>query len=191
MKRIFFAAFLLLVASAQAGAGGAALPYTEKGYFSISVPVGWTKVEETFGLSKEEKKVFGADFTAPAGRDGIAPRISVHYYAPGNVVHRSAEKFIEKHAQPALGFAEEGERYGPVRDGRVGSRPAKLFERTKVIFVPPRSIDPKAVSMTEKFAVVPAKDGFFVLRLSIPEASAKAGIEVYESVLSSFRMKVR
>jgi hypothetical protein len=190
MKKISFAVFLLFVAAASVRQVGAATLYTEKGYFSVNVPAGWEKVEQYFGLSQEEKKVFGADFTGAVDRDGIASRISVHYYAPGNIVHRSAEKFIQLHAQSVFGVGVDldGEKYGPVKEGRVGGHPAKIFDRITFEYVPPESIRQKKIPMVEKFAVVPAKDGFYVLCVSSPEENSKASLKAYASVLASFKM---
>jgi hypothetical protein len=188
MRRLLLAALLIFAAVASAYAAKAAKPYTEKGYFTVDVPDGWEKEERAFGLSQEEKKVFGADFVGAGNQDGIAPRISVHYYAPGNIVHRTAEKYIQKHAQPVLGVAEDGERYGPVEDGRAGTYPAKVFERTTFLLIPPESIEQKKIPLIEKFAVVPAKEGFYVLSVSSPEENAKTSLKAYASVLASFKM---
>lgn len=190
MKKIFILiALLLLVATASARESGkiAEVSYVEKGYFSMKIPVGWNKYDTVFGLSQEEKKVYGVDFIAPSGQDGLTPRISVHYYAPGNLVHKSADKFIKLHALPVLGVAEEGEKYGPVEDGFVDKRRAKIFERNLFEFVPPGTINPKKIPIYEKFAVVPAKDGFYVLRLYSPGENSKTNLKAYESVLTSFK----
>ena len=74
-------------ASAQAGAKEAATAYTEDGYFTVKIPAGWYKADAAFGLSQEEKKVYGAEFLGPEDADGIVSKISVRYYAPGNMLH--------------------------------------------------------------------------------------------------------
>ena len=53
------------------------------------------------------------------------------YYAPGNLLHKTFERFIKTHSRPVLGANLDGEKYGPVRDGSVAGRGAKLFERQK------------------------------------------------------------
>lgn len=180
--------FLTAAASAKPVEARGAAPYAEQGYFSVEIPAGWEKEEQAFGLSQEEKKVFGANFLAPGDGHGPPPRISVHYYAPGNILHRTEEKFIHTHAQPVLGLADDGEQYGPVKKGRAGKYPARIFERTVFTFVPPRSIDQKKIPVVEKFAVVPARAGFYVLRLSSPAETFQANLKAYESVVASFNM---
>lgn len=193
MKKILLSSLLLLVAvaSAQAAGRGAATTYTEKGYFTVAIPAGWEKEERTFGLSQEKKKVYGADFLAATDRDGLTPRISVHYYAQGNLLHKTADKFIRVQSQPVLGVIADGRNYGPVEKGRVGKRDARVFERNTFEYIPPESIEQKKIPVYEKFAVVPAKAGFYVLSLYSPMEASKDNLKAYESVLASFKMLAR
>ncbi len=183
MKKILLTVFLLLAATVSAQAA----EKLANEYFSVDIPAGWEKVETMFGLSQEEKKVYGANFLAAADKDGLAPMISVHYYAPGNIVHRTAEKFIKLHAESVFGVALNGEKYGPVKEGLVCKRRAKIFERNTFEFVPPESIKQKKIPVYEKFAVVPAKEGFYVLSLYSPGEDPKANLKAYGSALASFK----
>jgi len=184
---------LLLPACAalQAGANDTAMLYTEKGYFTVMAPAGWTNTESTFGLSQEDKKVFGAEFLGPQDADGITARISVRYYAPGNLLHKTAEKFISTHAKPALGAAAGGRQYGPVKTGLAGKYYAKFFERKTFEFIPPETISPKKIPVYEKFHVVPMKRGFYVLSYHSSLAAAKTGLPNYEAILASFKPLLR
>jgi len=165
--------------------------YTEGTYFTADKPTGWEKRETPFGLSAEEKKVFGVEVFGPDSADGLAARISIHYYAPGNLVHKTFERFIKLHSGPALGASLDGERYGPVKDGLLAGRKAKLFERVVFEYIPPRSIKPKKVAIYERFAVVPAKAGFYVLRYHAPEDIAKANLKAFENMLKLFKPLMR
>ena len=173
-------------ASAQAGAKEAATAYTEDGYFTVKIPAGWYKADAAFGLSQEEKKVYGAEFLGPEDADGIVSKISVRYYAPGNMLHKTAEIFIATHSRPVLGAALDGEKYGPVENGLVGKYYAKIFERRIFEFVPPETISPKKIPIYEKFHVIPVKNGFYVLSYYSSMAAAETGLAEYESVLASF-----
>ena len=181
-------AFLLCIAALLSCRAAAAKPYAEGGYFSVDVPSGWERESLPFGHTEAQKKIFGFNFFAGGNADGIPKRISVHYYAPGNMLYRNADQFIRLHSRPVLPSAEEGESYGPVRDGRVGKYPAKLFDRTTIMLVPPRSIDQKRVPVAERFAVVPAKEGFYVLQFSAPADVAAFCAADFDAVLSSFGM---
>jgi hypothetical protein len=177
---------LYICASAQASAKEVATAYTENGYFTVKIPAGWNKADVGFGLSQEEKKVYGAEFLGPKDADGISSKISVRYYAPGNMLHKTAEKFITTHARPVLGAALEGMKYGPVEDGFAGKYHAKVFERETFEFIPPEAVSPEKVPVYERFHVISVKSGFYVLTYYSSMAAAKIGLAEYESVLASF-----
>ncbi|OGS59959.1 MAG: hypothetical protein A3J79_02415 [Elusimicrobia bacterium RIFOXYB2_FULL_62_6] len=162
------------------------LKHSEAPYFTVTLPAGWEKKDSPFGLSAKEKKVFGVEVFGPAGADGIECTISVHYYAPGNLLHKTMEKYIKRHAQPVLGANLDAKQYAKVKDGSVAGYSAKLFERIVYEYLPPESIKQKKVAVYEHFAVVPAKAGFFVLKYHAQKEIAKGNIKAFEGVLGSF-----
>lgn len=162
------------------------LKYTEGTYFTVTLPQGWERRESAFGLTAKEKKVFGVEVYGPTNADNIFSMISVHYYAPGNIVHRTYEKFIKRNIQSALGANIDGKQYGKIKNGEVAGRGAKLFERITYEYIPPESIKQKKVPVYEHFAVVPAKAGFYVLEYYAPKEIAKTNIKAFEDVLDSF-----
>ena len=164
---------------------------SEGGYFKVILPPGWGKIEQTFGLSSEEKKVYGIDVLGPSSEDGIGSKISVHYYAPGNLLHKTMEKFITTHAQPVLGVDLDGREYGQVKDDRVAGRDAKVFERRVYEYIPPHAIKPKKVGVYERFVVMPSNKGFYVLRYTAPEDIAEKYQGVFEKVISSFEPLIK
>ncbi len=164
---------------------------SEGSYFKVILPSGWAKIEQTFGLSSEEKKVYGIDVLGPSSEDRIRSKISVHYYAPGNLLHKTMEKFITTHAQPVLGANLDGEEYGRVKDGRVAGRDAKVFDRKVYEYIPPHTIRPKKIGVYERFVVVPSNKGFYVLRYRAPENIAEKYQAVFENVISSFEPLVK
>ncbi|HCC48302.1 MAG TPA: hypothetical protein DEQ38_09360 [Elusimicrobia bacterium] len=190
MKNLILAAALCLGAAPASAGAPAGAAYTEGKYFTITVPGGWTKKDEGFGLSDEEKKVFGADFFGPAA-DGLAVRIGVHYYAPGNLVQPTPEKFIKLHSQPAIGVNVDGKVYGKVAAGKAGNYYARVFERKTFEYEPKEALHPKKIHVYEKFHVVPVKNGFYVLRYYAPMDLAKANLKHYQAVLASFKPLAR
>ncbi len=164
---------------------------SEGGYFKVALPSAWGKTDESFGLSAEEKKVYGINILGPSSNDGIASVIAVHYYAPGNLLHKTMERFITIHAQPFMGVNSEGEEYGPVRDALVAGRPAKVFERKIYEYLQPHVIDPKKIAVYERYVVIPAQKGFYVLRYSAPEDIAEKYRGVFEKVISSFEPLIK
>ncbi|MCJ7662645.1 MAG: hypothetical protein MUO24_00225, partial [Desulfobacterales bacterium] len=166
--------------------------YVSEGrYFKVSLPSAWGKTDESFGLSAEEKKVYGVDVLGPSSNDGMASVIAVHYYAPGNLLYKTMEGFINIHAQPALGVNLDGEEYGPVRVASVAGRSAKVFERKVYEYLQPRVIDPKKVALYERYVVLSAQKGFYALWYSAPEDIAEKYRGVFEKVISSFEPLIK
>lgn len=190
MKNLLLAAALCLAAGPALGETPAGQAYTEGGYFTAVIPAGWVKKEPALGLSENEKKVYGAEFFGPAS-DGLAVRIGLHYYAPDNAVHKTPEKFIKLHSRSAIGVNLDGKVYGPVKPGKAGNYYAKVFERKVYEYLPAEALHPKKIHIYEKFAVVPVKNGFYVLRYYAPMDLAKANLKSFETVLSSFKPLVR
>jgi len=190
MRNILIAAVILLAAPGVMAAAQPGQAYTEKNCFSIAIPAGWQKSPEVLGLSGPEEKVYGLEIAAPFSAE-LPVKIGVHYYAPGNLLHKTYEKFIKLHSRPPLGVNLDGKVYGKVQDGRAGSYYAKIFERKVFEYFLKRSLHPKKIYVYEKFAVVPAKSGFFVLRYYAPMSQAKVGLAAYEATLASFKPLAR
>jgi hypothetical protein len=95
------------------------------------------------------------------------------------------------HNKPVLPGGNQGRAYGKVADGLAGNYYAKVFERKVFEYVPKRSINAKKVFVYEKFVVVPAKKGYYVLRYYAPMDLAKANIKFFDAVLASFKPLAR
>ncbi|MDA8131661.1 MAG: hypothetical protein M0011_09185 [Elusimicrobia bacterium] len=190
MRKHLLYVSLLLAACPALAVAPAGQTYTEGKYFTFKVPDGWVKKEEGLGLSDSEKKVFGTDFFGPySGELGV--RLGVHYYAPGNPVQPTAEKFIKLHAAPAIGVNLDGKVYGKVKAGKAGNYYAKVFERKTYEYKPENALHPKKIHIYEKFYVVPVKNGFFVLNYYAPMDLARANLKSFETAVSSFRPLMR
>ncbi len=188
---IFMAAgaALALTAAAQRSA----MPGTTSGenyvsegkYFKCVLPKDWAKVDD-MGQPASEKKVYGADLTGAAGADGIAPSISVKYYAKGNTLFKSAEEFIKIHSKAIPGLGLPGDKYSSVTAIKIGGRTASKFERRKSDFARPRQVQNKAVSVFERYIVLPASEGFYVLNYYCVFSEAKAKLPAFDMVVKSF-----
>lgn len=193
---VFLVAGAALVLSA--GAPKSAVPGTRLGekyvsegnYFKCLLPKDWRK-SGPVGQPASEKKVYGVDLTGAAGADGIAPSISVKYYARGNTLFRSAEEFVRIHAKPIAGLGLPGDNYGPVTSVKLAGRTATSFERRKSDFAGPRQIENKAIPVFERYIVLPAREGFYVLNYYSVFSEAKAGLPAFEDVVKSFEPLVK
>lgn len=160
-------------------------------YFQCRIPADWTIYEPVFGLSAEEKKIYGVTILGPQNGSLGAPLISVHYYAPGNLLHKSGEVFIKTHSGPVLGFVTEGKSYGKVQDTELAGRKAKTFERIDIRYIGERALHPQKVSMFEKFIVIPDEkdEGFYGLKLSLPAAAKDKYAGIFDEIVKSFLPK--
>lgn len=182
----------------NAGAQGVAAPGAEPGnkyvsdgsYFRCFLPQGWRQAG-SMGSAAAEKKVYGVDVVGPAGADGIAPSISVKYYARGNTLFKSAEEFVRIHSKPVAGLGLAGDKYGLVTGMKLAGRTATTFERRKSDFARPRQVENKAIPVFERYIVLPAKGGFYVLNYYSVFSEAKAGFPAFEGVIRSFEPMVK
>jgi len=165
------------------------IEYVSSGnYFKCSIPADWSVYDPVFGLSAEEKKVYGVTLFGPQNGSPVSPVISIHYYAPGNLLHKTMDIFIRRHSGPILGFVLEGKSYGKVRQIEIAGREAKTFERIDIRFIGEEAINMPRVSIFEKFIVIPARkdEGFYVLELSVPDETKDKYKGIFEESVKSF-----
>jgi len=160
-------------------------------YFQCSIPEDWSVYPPGFGLSEEEKKVYGVILIGPQSESPVAPLMSIHYYAPGNLLHNTMDVFIRRHSSSNLGIEIEGKSYGKIQEMEVAGRQAKTFERIDIRFIGERVIHPTKVPIYEKFVTIPAVsgEGFYVLKLSVPAEMKDAYKGLFEVTVKSFLPK--
>lgn len=155
-------------------------------YFKCMIPEGWSvRPPAALGLSEDEKKVYGVQFSGPHGEGPVKPEISVHYYAPGNLLEKTMDAFIKRRSGPLV---HEGKSYGEVRPHEFAGRKAETFETISFRNPGGRQINPEMVSVYQKFIVISAMkdDGFYVLQLSAPVAAKDQYAKAFEEVSKSF-----
>lgn len=186
MAMALFSTIRLFSAGAEAGGlpeKAAPAVHRERAYFEVALPENWTQVSRALGLSPDEKKVYGVTLLGPDGGDGSGPRISAHYFAPDNLVDKTAEKYIRVHSSkpPADGAAFPA--LPKVKGNLVGGRKAEIF--ANVTRVRGESEEPEII--WESFAVLRADKGYYALRLSAPAARYAEHLPVFEAFLASFK----
>jgi hypothetical protein len=159
------------------------------GYFKCVIPEGWSIYHPGFGLSDEDKKIYGLTLFGYEKGGMVRPTLSIHYYAPGNLMYGAAEKYIRLHAAPVFGVTGEGKWYGEVRKVTLAGRDARAFERKDVRYVGERALNPVKAFLYEEFRVVPALDnkGFYALKMSAPFDSRGRYAALFDTVVKSFR----
>lgn len=177
------------------------VPLTVGDHFSCEIPADWSRDDHPFGLSQEEKKVYGITLIRPMP-EAVPLRISVYYYAEGNLLYASRDQFITWHSRPVLGLAE-GDQYGAKTEIIVSGRQATTFDRRKNEFVPMQGLrdEPdqddgrvyesgemmaRLVPVMERFLVVPAATGFYVLSYHAPTEVFREFLGKFERVMATF-----
>ena len=182
-RAVFLSAWLCataLVARSSMGAEGARL-HKEGKYFEVAIPPGWTPEEQSFGLSPDEKKIYGVTLAGPYTESVVEARMSAHYCAPDNLMDKTPEKYIRVHS-----YSADKSGVG-VSSGTVGGLPAKRFENVSFRLIPPRSLNAKKIGIRESFAVIPLKRGYYALRYTAAAEDFAAGLPAFEAFLSSFK----
>jgi hypothetical protein len=168
-------------------------------YFKCLLPEGWSRYEAP-DYSREASKVYGIEVYQGSSEHRVG--VSVKYYAGDNKLHKSAEKFIGIHSRPVFGGPEkEGEKYGPVKEILMQGVKAKTFERVRYEFedhiynpVSKRyyePMNPRKFPIDERYIVIPAKEGFYVLRYTASPDTVKRFEGVFQTVLNSFEPLIK
>ena len=173
------------------------VPVAVGDYFTCDIPPDWSRFDNYgsgFGLSNEEKKTYGFHLKAPES-GGIPVTIAIFYYAEGNLMYKSVDRYIRGHAPL------EGSSSGGVKPATVAGREGMVFESLRSRIDPgslgnavsddPRlhirpGLNAKTISVKERFVVLPAKQGFFALRYTAPEGKFQEFLPVFEKVTQRF-----
>ena len=184
-------------------------PLSAAKFFRYQVPAGWSEVQEhPFGLSAEEKKVFTVTFHGP-WRGEIPVRISAAYYAQGNLLYKSVERYLQIFSPVSSVAGPEADAQGRAKSITVSGKEAMLFERERKEFMPmhhlidlndpPLRDDPRvyerrgemmarAVLVRERFVVIPGKAGFYALRYSAEAEDFQGFLPDFEKLTSTFEI---
>ena len=176
---------LCCAAGLTAGTGGEPVTavHREGPYFEAVIPAGWGRETAVFGLSPEEKKVFGVRLRGPSIGEPVT--IAAHYYAPGNLLDITAEKFIRGHSMNA----PAGMKWPATpraKDGKVGGLTARLFSSVRIGHGGERRLNAPKIETWEGFAVVPLHLGYYVLRYSASPEDYVKWLPVFEEFVAGF-----
>lgn len=154
--------------------------------YSISVPRGWQPKRDV----REDKrsKVYGVLLVGPRADAGVASKISVDFYAPGNTLFPDADAFLKRsHSDGVVPLS--GEKTGPIVPAILAGLRGRKFQRKTSEFTPPDSPAARETRITEDTFVAPARGGFFVLTYSAPDALYARGLKSFDAVAASLTLK--
>ncbi|MEW5951145.1 MAG: hypothetical protein GX447_04290 [Elusimicrobia bacterium] len=179
MKKIILPAFIMLLAVSSKDNQFSKYEI-EGGYFSCLVPSSWDLKRDKRG--DEEYKTYEIKLNGP-GRTWIY----VSYYSKDNEDFKDYKNYIDRNTKDGLGRKNSDiGKYSdakPFKSGKI-----KGFEIIKELkeYVSLESKSSDAYWVKERIAVIPAKEGFFVLSYSAKKSDFEKYHPVYKKVLSSF-----
>ncbi len=150
-------------------------------HFRCELPENWSA--NTASLSDKVERIYGVEAVGPGTEGGVPVRITVDYYSPGNTLFKNSGEYIDRNSKESL-IKIKGDKYGPVKTITVSQRKAKTFEKETSIYLPPDTPMAKEVRIKQKVIVLPASEGFYVLRYY-------AGVREYPKYLTMFEHTVR
>lgn len=156
----------------------------ENNYFSCEIPKNW---ELKRNREKEQKSnIYEIELLGP--RAEKAPvMIYAAYYARGNNVFKDHADFIERNSKNILGETQsDTEKFSPVKRTMLNKKEAFEFESEIQEYLHPESNSEESVVIKEKFYVIPAKEGFFVLHYYAPEAAFVQHLSVFNRIACTF-----
>jgi hypothetical protein len=150
------------------------------------IPSDWDEQEEIV-LGRQEKQ-YGVDLTDLKTKNGAFTSISLIYFGPDNLRIKTAEEYIGVRLETRKKV--KGETTTTPKDSTLNGRKVKVFEKLNYISVPPGAAVPTEVLMYEKYVIMPAKKGFFVLSLQSPKDAAKAYLKIFDKITASFKPNI-
>jgi hypothetical protein len=195
MKNLILASLICSLAAAAACAGapvkGGAAKYQkysmDNNYFSCSIPSAWDLSRD----AEEDAKysIYEIQLEAPNTGKGSAS-IKVAYYAKESTDFRGFQDFIDSNSKNVFGETKSArEQYEPVKKIKLAGRQAFELSREMMQYLHPESKSDESVQLKEKFYVLPAKEGFYVLSFSAEKTAYLANVKVFEKVAKSFKGK--
>jgi len=152
--------------------------------FSCDVPAAW---EQKRDLEKEKRdKTPQLQLLGP--RAEKAPvMIYAAFYAKEGSYFTGYKNFIDRNSKDSWGETED--KYSPVKETVMAGRKAFVFDREVKTSLNPENPSSESVQIMEKFYVIPAKDGFFLLHFYAPKAAAKQYLPDFERMAKTFKGK--
>ena len=157
----------------------------DKNYFFCDIPTDWDSRKT--GVKKYEKGVYGLALLGP--RSGDAPTmVNITFYLKGNKYFNGHDDFIESNSKDLFGEKEtETDKYGPVEEIKLNDRLVYRFERVIKEYLHPESKSEDFIMLKEKFYIMPAEKGFYVLHFTSSASAYLKYLPIFEAITYSFR----
>lgn len=163
-------------------------PYAmDNGYFSCSVPATW--MLERDKEKDEQYRIYEIQLLAPKS-EKAPTSVFVSYYAKDNGDFSNYQNFISRNSKNVLGETKSTrETYEPLKKITIAGRKGFELSNEVLEYLHPQSKSDESVQMKEKMYVLPAKDGFYVLKFSAQKAAFMENLPIFEKIARSFKGK--
>lgn len=165
-----------------------AIEYTQfslNSYFKCDVPKAWELKRDEAAEAKSG--IYEIELLGPRAEDAPV-MIFAAYYAKDNKDFKDYRDFLERNARDAIGRTDTPTRkYSPVKEGTLNKKKAFSFERDVKEFLHPNGDSDAFVMVREKFFVLPAGEGFYVLHYYAPKSVYSRHLAVFNKVAASFK----
>lgn len=177
---------------------------SEGNFFTVLIPIGWAKEEKNFShaYTKTGDKVCGVELAWPHNKNDARLTISVLYYEYGQFF-KSYERYINLKTGTFTRLAPEKDVH--ITNTAVAGRETKKFEIEKFELIPLPFNPPdfkegivyeivppsKKVTVIERYIVIPAEKGFYVLNYTASPDIVKSIEGIFEKVLNSFKLLIK
>ena len=166
--------------------------------FTVIVPKDWKKTESGHPYG-DLTQISGVRLTGPINPDDVPATISVLHYS-GKHIFKTPDEFIHNELNSIVRI--DYDRNAPISAIKIAGRPGKIFKikTFELVYFPQPKMPPmpegvvyelvpphKQVDMMEQYIVVPASQGYFVLRYRSPVKLVPEYQRIFEKVVESFR----
>jgi tetratricopeptide (TPR) repeat protein len=149
--------------------------------FSCEVPQKWQLERK---VDQERMGVFKIELISP-GAGKVPVVIYVSYFSKTNKYFKDYKDYVDGNSKDDM--AAETDRHSPVKGKVLNQRQAFEFDREEKQYLHPDSKSDESVILKEKFYVLPAKEGFFVMHFSAPKAIFAKHLPVFEHLARTFK----
>ena len=153
--------------------------------FTCDVPGDW---EVKRDKEKEIKaKIRKLELLGPRAENAPVLLYAAHH-RKGSAAFADYKDFIERNSKHILGETEsDTEKFSPVKETSLAGKKAFEFDSEIKEYLHPENKSDESVLIKEKFYVIPAKDGFFVLHYYSPSSAFNKHLPAFKKLVATFK----
>ena len=153
--------------------------------FTCEIPGAWELKRDT--VKEMKTKVRKLELSGPRAENAPLFIYATHY-RKGSSAFVDYKDFIERNSKNILGETEsDTEKFSLVKETSLAGKKAFEFDSEIKEYLHPESKSDESVMIKEKFYVIPAKDGFFVLHYYSPSSAFNKHLPAFKKLVATFK----